>query len=692
MARSLRLVGWAVAVGVLAGLAAAFLDRSLEVGIRTAIGRFTSPGGAEVFRFHWAVLFLPALGGIVSGVAIRLFAPASPGHGTDQLVRAFHYRDGRLDLRGPLVRGVSAVAVISCGGSAGPEGPIAALGASIGSTVARWARLSPREVRVLLLAGCAGGVGAIFRCPLGGALFGTSILYREPEFESESLVPAFVASVVSYSTFMGFDTHGARLLREADRLAFSSPVELPLYLVAGVVCGLFAILLSLAFHFVRSRSERLSGIPVWLRPGLGGLVTGALGVLLPQVMDSQYVFVQSALDGSVFSGFGPDEWTRWALFFGLVAVAKCVATAFTVGSGAAGGLLGPSVFIGGVVGAFVGAACNALLPWNLPEPLRQALIPVGMAGVLSAAMRIPIAAMVMVVEMTGSYGLVVPLMLVSATAYLVGRGWGLVPEQVRSSAQSPAHAGDAVVELLETYQVQDVMQKPWPYVARPNTKLGEILKKIRPGTRPCFAVLEGDRLVGLISVTDILQHGDTSSVSQIVVADDLMTRNMITIRPDASLYEALRLFQTHDVNALPVVENHGRGGRFLGMLTRQDVYALVRRQMDAMRQHVLREHDVLEAIDEENTLGQLLAHMPTPEIGTVERMSVPPELAGKSLRDVDFRRVYKAEVLAIQTREGRFLCPPDPARPLRLGDHLVVLTGRGEKAEPEERKAEGRSE
>lgn len=667
-------------MGIVAGLAAAGLDAALELGSDQLMGRFASPGGAEILDLDWQILLLPALGGLASGLIVRLLARTAHGHGTDQLVHSFHH-DGRLDLRGSLVKAGAAVGIISCGGSAGPEGPIAALGAAIGSSVARYLHMTPRERRVLLLAGCAGGVGAIFGCPLGGALFATSILYQEPEFETESLVPAIVASVVSYSTFMAFDRYGTHLLRDANALVFQSPAELPVYVLLGVACGLMAILFSASVSAVERRFDRMHRMPAWLRPALGGTLTGAVAIALPQVMDPQYRFVQNALDGSLFAdpSFNNAGWLAWAALFGLIAVGKCVATAFTVGSGGAGGVLGPSVFIGGMTGAFVGAAMEAAVPGIMPDTLRQALIPVGMAGVLSAAMRVPIASMVMVIEMTGSYGLVVPLMLVTTTAYLVGRRWGLIEDQVPSSAQSPVHAGDSIVHLLETCLVQDVMERNWPFLATPNTKLVELVERLPSGTRPYFAILNGYQLVGVVSVSDILHLASEPGVDT-TLARDIMTRDLITLEPRRTLYEALHIFGTENVSVLPVITDGRRDGtgRFLGMLSREDVYALVRRHMDRIREQVLHEHEALGAIEQDDKLSQLLAGMPSTDVGTIERMPVPARLTGRSLLQVGFRNLYRAEVLAVQTSEGRFLCPPDPQRPLAHGDHLIVLTSAGQ--------------
>jgi CIC family chloride channel protein len=660
----------AIAAGILAGAAAAALHASLHFGAPLLIGRFTHLGGPQTLVFRPEIVALPALGCFLTSIAVWLALRRAPGHGTDELVRAFHHHEGRLALRTPVARATAAVAVISSGGSAGPEGPIASLGAAIGSKLGQWLALPPREQRTLLIAGCAAGVGAIFGCPLGGALFAAGILYRQPEFESRSLAAAFLAAAAGYSTFMAL-RGGTRLLAQADELSFASPLEIPAYLALGALSGATAIFLSLCMRGMRRLAPHLG--PVWLRPLVGGLATGLLGCLLPQVMDGEYRVVQNALDGTLY-GLPPHfvQWGRWALLFAAIAAAKCVATAFTLGSGAAGGVLGPSVFIGGVVGAGTGAGIEALWPGDFPVTLRQAMIPVGMAGVLSAAMRTPLASMVIVMEMTGSYGLIVPLMIVSMIAYMVGGRFGLIDDQVNSAAESPAHAGDAVIHQLESVRVAEVMRRDWPQRAKRETPLAELLRSVAGVGRPTVPVLDGERLVGLVSLDQIRRVLDEAGfVPDGVIAADLLLDDLYVASPEHTLYDVLGLFQRQQLDALPVV---GPGGDVLaGMLTRADVYDVVRSHGLRDRDRLLHEHAELGVFEEEEKLARALAAAPSADASRVERLPVADELVGRSLRDADFRHTRGAWVLAVRARDGALRAPPDPARPLEAGDELYLL-------------------
>jgi CIC family chloride channel protein len=663
--------------GIVGGAAAAGFESALSFGSERLVGHFTHLGSSGLLTFHWGVLLLPAAGGLVSGIAVRLLCPKATGHGVDVLVRAFHHDMGRLPLKGPLVRAGAAVWVIACGGSAGPEGPTAALGASLGSTIGRVFRVTPRERRVLLVAGCGACIGAVFQCPLGGALFAASVLYREPEFEADAIVPSVVSSVLGYSTFMLLCGTGEHMLHGASRLAFSSPVELIPYAVLGLLCGGVSIVFATCLHVVEGRLLPWSRLPRWIAPAVGGLATGALACLLPQVMDGQYRFVQNAMTmPDAAPGFFGDaaalNWWAWTAFFAAVVLAKCVATGLTVGSGASGGVLGPSVFIGGTVGAFLGALCEAAYPGQFPEGLRQALIPVGMGGVLAASMRTPLAAIVMVTEMTGSYGLIVPLMLVCISAYVIGRPWGMNREQVRGSAESPAHAGDAVIHMLESWRVEELMERKWSPVVSPDTSLTEMMQHVQYGAQPVFAVVRDQSLLGLISAAEIHRTVDAPELGEVVIALDMLVPNVPTVQPQESVYQVLDRFRSHEHDVLPVVSGDAEH-RWLGMLTRERVFRAVRRQVEVMERSAVREHHGLAAIGREGQLHELLTGLAPSREHRIQRLLVPLQAVGKSLREADLRRAFSIHVIAIEQPDGSLQCPPAVDTPLRTDQRLVAI-------------------
>jgi CIC family chloride channel protein len=662
-----RLVLLSVLVGVLAGLAAKVLHAGIELGFPALAGRVAEPWSDRILAFRWGVLLFPALGGLISGVAVFLTCRPVPVEGTGQVVDAFHHRGGEIAFREAAIKAALAVVVISFGGSVGIEGVITVLGAAIGARVVAALGLSARERRLFLLAGCAAGVGAIFQCPLGGALFAVTLLYREPEIEADGLLPSLIASVTSYSTFMAFGGYGHRLLEHTEGLIFHHPVELVAYAVLAVLCAGAGMALYYSLKTVRAATARLR-LPAWAAPAVAGLLVGALAVLLPQVMDARYDFLQAALDGSLLRSSRPRAF--WVLLFGLLVLAKIAATSLMIGTRTAGGLFGPIVFIGGAVGAFAGEAMVLAYPSLFPEHLRAALIPVGMAGMLSASFRVPLAAIVMVTEMTGSYGVIVPLMLVSVVAYALGRRWGLDAEQLSGPEESPAHAGESIVGLLENAKVKDLADLTWPHAVAPSTPLAEIVARFPAGSQPLVVVLDGHRLAGVITPRELVSAAAVADAAAVLLAADLMAPAVDVLRADDDVYGTLDRFRRLNAEALPVVE----GDRlFAGVLTRAAILETVRTGLARERVQLMREHAGLATLAQEGRLQELFDALAAPVQEAVKRLPVPEEAVGKSLRELDYRRRHGAQVIAIETEGEGILTPPDPGRPLRRTDVLVLL-------------------
>ncbi len=244
-----RLTGMCVLIGLVAGGGAIVFFVMLEAGRAFCLGYLANyhPAGAgleqPLFDFaraagdtqvlRWVLLILPAAGGLLSGILIFTLAPEAEGHGTDAAIEAYHLKDGAVRARVPVVKAVTAMITIGSGGSGGREGPIAQIGSGFGSMLGAWLKVSPGERRVLTAAGMAAGIGAIFHAPLAGALFAAEVLYRDPDFEHEVLVPSFIASIVAYSVFG--QVFGFEPLFRTPAFAFSqASMLLPYVVLAGV--------------------------------------------------------------------------------------------------------------------------------------------------------------------------------------------------------------------------------------------------------------------------------------------------------------------------------------------------------------------------------------------------------------------------------------------------------------------------
>ena len=227
-----QLILYSPLVGIVAGLGAAAFFYLLNLTQALALGRiegyYPPPAGSEpalhapqMPTLWWAVVLVPALGGLLCGLLVYGLAPEAEGHGTDAMVRAFHRLGGKIRARVPFVKSLASIITIGTGGSAGREGPIAQIGAGFGSFLASKAGLSERERRLLVLAGAAGGIGAIFRAPLGGALFVSEVLYASTALEFAAVIPAFIASITAYTVFAAIYGQGLAFITSGE-LAFTA--------------------------------------------------------------------------------------------------------------------------------------------------------------------------------------------------------------------------------------------------------------------------------------------------------------------------------------------------------------------------------------------------------------------------------------------------------------------------------------
>ena len=428
--RTGRYFGRAAALGVIVGLATVAFHRMAEfVHDFAGLDRI-----AETNR--WALFFLPAAGAVAGSLIIKRFSSLRHARGTDSAVYAYHHSDGIVPAATVPVKSVASVVTVECGGSAGYEGPITLIGAACGSFLASVLHLDGRARRILMAAGLAAGISALFRAPLAGALFGAEIFYSSSDLEYDVILPSFVASAVSYTVFACFV--GWQPLFAMPDYAFENGVRLFPYIALAFVVTLGARFYITFFRTTESFFTRLE-MPSWARVAIGGLATGAIGVCLPDVLGPGYSVIQrtfSMPDAAAISDTVTRDWPLhgFLLFFFL----KTIATSCTVGSGGSGGVFAPALVCGGTLGAAVGIAFETVLPSSIGiHPASFALV--GMAGFVAAAVRCPLAAIVMVAEISGNHALLLPTMWVCGIAFWLNNGWSLYRSQVHDRDASPVY-------------------------------------------------------------------------------------------------------------------------------------------------------------------------------------------------------------------------------------------------------------
>jgi len=585
-----RLLALSLLVGIVAGLGAIVFFAACQAVFHYTLDDLagyhpTPPHGEEPPMFGesdtplkpWLLLLIPALGGLASGLVVYSLAPEAEGHGTDAAIEAYHYRQGQIRPRVPLVKIVASALTLGTGGSGGREGPIAQIGAGFGSFLGQLLRLRPADRRVLMAAGMGAGVAAIFRAPLAGALFAAEVLYRSPEFESEVVIPAGLASVTAYCTFgLKFGWKSLFDLPPAvvDTLTFNNPLRLLPYLLLALFVAALAMIYTRTFYGLTHAFHRLPIRPHF-KPAIGALLTGVLGVALYFAFgrQQQVLGVLSFGYGSLADAMIESAETVKLSVAGLllaVALGKIVTTGLTIGSGGSGGVFGPSMVIGGCGGGALGIFLHWLWPDMVPHP--ATFVIVGMAGFFAAAAKTPISTLVMVSEMTGNYNLLLPTLWVCALAFLLSDEQSIYSSQVESRSRSPAHQGDYVREVLVGLRV-DQFLTPWkdvPAVA-PGDSLAAVAERLAATDMYALPVADAEgRLLGVISVEEVHLASQSPDLRGLVVAADLMRGDITPLKADDRLDRALELFVENDLPVLPVV-GEGADGHVLGIVRRTDI-------------------------------------------------------------------------------------------------------------------------
>jgi CIC family chloride channel protein len=584
-------LGLASAVGVVGGLGALgfkWLTDQVQAFLWPSLVGFTphTAGGEPAVAIvdgplhWWGLLLAPALGGLASALLVFRFAPEAAGHGTDAAIRAYHRERGRIRWQIPIVKLLASALTIGSGGSAGREGPIAQIGAGFGSLLGGALQLSERERRILLAAGVAAGIGAIFRAPFAGAVFAAEVLYREPDIEAEVLVPALLSSIVSYTVFCAVHGFG-HMFTGTGGFTFDDSRALICYAVLGLATAFSGIAYVTTLERMTRRFARWR-ISSYAKPAIGGLIVGGIGALgylvlrdtsALAVMGSGYGTLQRAV--SEQNAVGPS-----LAVLGFVAFGKIITTSLTIGSGGSGGVFGPSMVIGGAVGAIVGTLFHIWVPDVVPNVGPFTIV--GMAGFFAGVAKTPISTLLMVGELTGNYSLLLPSMLVVCLSMIVAHRWTIYAEQVPTRADSPAHRDELFHDVLADIRVGAVIDSDAHVrTIAPSTTLREVLRLADLTPQRTFPVVDDDlHLLGVLSTDVVRSIVSENPTPGLVVAHDLLNPDIPEIRRDDSVQRALDLLALQHVEELPVMADDGT---FVGMLDRRDIIDAYRRRIAELK-------------------------------------------------------------------------------------------------------------
>jgi CIC family chloride channel protein len=543
------LIFWAALVGVCGALASV----GFREGIRLLELAFTGQtmglvnGASRLAPWHRAIV--PVIGGVLSGWVLYVLGSRFVSLKVVDYMEAVLVGDGRISLRGTLLRSVSSLLTIASGGSIGREGSMVQLSAMIASRVGQVARAPVPRLRLLVACGGAAGIAAAYNAPISGALFVSEIVLGS--LAMETFGPLVVASVMSNATIHRFLGYGPVFI--VPHVQFASNWELVFYIVLGVLLGHLAPPFLGLLDFTRGRFVRL-GLPLYWQLGIGGLVVGAISIFVPQVWGNGYSVIGGILSGDLLG------W--WLL---AILAAKVLATSATVGSGAVGGVLTPTLFIGCAVGALLGGVLHQLMPTIVSVPAAYALI--GMGGFLSATTLAPLTSILMIFEMTVDYEIVLPLMLACVTAHYTAK----VYRNGKSVYHASLHAA-AAIEGGDDWRLRTVemLVKPAAAVVQDTETVAQVLGGLpnRPIDR--VFVVQGQELIAWLNPREILERMKESKLDGSLPVSSVAKPVEFALSPEMPLTTALEAFLREQVTVLPVTPGQWRN-TLMGQVSRSDV-------------------------------------------------------------------------------------------------------------------------
>ena len=502
---------------------------------------------------YWPLL---TAGGMWAAWLIVRRARLPDGQNVPDVQLAVAKRDAVIPWPPAAVRTVASAVTLGAGGSAGSEGPVAVLGAALGSLLGRLLPIRPRHRKVLVGCGAAAGISAAFNAPFAGAFFALEEVLGS--FSVGAFGPVVIASVLGALTVRPF--LGAHPIFHLPSIPETHPVaNVLLYPLLGIACGVVSALYTRAYLGAPALVRRLPG-PEWVRPLLGGALVGAIVAASGGLLAGNG---HLAIPAAVFGGL---SW--WALL--LVVVAKIVATSVTLSAGGSGGVFTPTLFVGAALGGALGVLANDLVPGHVVHPSAWALV--GMAGLVAGATRAPLTAIFMVFEMTGDSTYIIPLIVVAVLSLVTARrlvAHGLYDGWLAQRGEVIAHGVDQSV--MVSVRVEAAMERE-PRTVRTDAALGELLAAAATSPHAVLPVVdECGGLVGLVShhgLRDLLVA--RGALEPLVLAADL-AEPVEPLRPGQSLREALSAMNARGVDALPVVETREGALVLTGLLTRAGI-------------------------------------------------------------------------------------------------------------------------
>lgn len=555
------LISTALLVGAGAGLVSVSFRWFVDSITLLAFG-----GGQQIFNVlgRYYIILIPAIGGLIVGPLTYWVAREAEGSGVPEVMEAVAIGRGYIRPVVTVVKFLASAIGLGTGGSAGREGPVVQIGAAMGSTLGQAFRMSDERLQTLIACGAAGAISATFNTPVAGVFFALEIILGDftAGYFSTVVIASVTADVVARAIL------GDVRAFVVPEYALHSPFELLLYVMLGLLAAPVAVALGQTLYRLRDWFDAWD-VRVWVKPAVGGLGVGVIGLFAPEVFGVGYASIERVLHNEIVLGT--------AL---LLLVAKIVATALTLGSGGSGGVFAPSLFVGAMLGGGFGDVAHRMLPDLTAMPGAYALV--GMAAVFAAAAQAPMTAIIHLFEMTGDYQIILPLMLSSGVATLLVQRFQTESIYTLKLARRGVRLERGQdVDVLEGVLVEEVMDTNPPTILA-SVSVAELRDYlIASHHHGLLALDENGNLVGIVTLQDLERAMNQPDWESLCVRD-IMTEEVLTVFPDEPVGAALASMGARDIGRLPVVAREN-SQHLLGIIRRPQISKAY--QLARLRRH-----------------------------------------------------------------------------------------------------------
>ncbi len=560
----------AVVVGLLAGFATYVFEILLHI-IKEALVNWLPDNESNILY-----LFYPIIGIILVTLFVKYFVRDNISEGVTRVLYAISRKNSNIKRHNNWTSVAASATTLGFGGSVGPEAPIVLTGASIGSNVAKLARLNYRNTTLLLCCGAGAALAAIFKAPITGVLFVLEILMLD--ITVASVIPLLIASVTATTLAImlrGFDPILAVTLTEADSFNLS---EIPLFILLGVLCGLMGFYLTNINERVGALYKKLDKqYKKWI---VGGLIIGLLIYIFPPLYGEGYEGITALMhgrpielfDNSLFYSFKHIDWVV-ILFVLATMLFKVIAMASTTAAGGVGGTFAPSLFLGAFSGALIALVFNYIFNWDLSI---VSFTLVGMAGVMSGVMNAPLTSVFLIAELSSGYELFIPLMIVAAISFAIN--YYFEPESIYTKPLSKSGellTHDKDRSAMVFLSLDKLMETDFISLKRFYT-LGDLVKIISTGRRNIFPVVDDfGKLLGIVQLDDIredmfkVENYNVSIMKYMIQPPDRILEHEL-------INSILARFEQNKTWMLPVVD---KNNKYLGFISKSRILASYREHL-----------------------------------------------------------------------------------------------------------------